>query len=29
MSLDLILGGTMAVGLFAFFLFALLRPEKF
>lgn len=29
MSLDLTLGAALAVGLFVFFLFALLRPEKF
>jgi K+-transporting ATPase KdpF subunit len=29
MSLDLMLGAVLAVGLFSFFLFALLRPEKF
>lgn len=29
MSLDLVLGAVLAVGLFAYFLVALLRPENF
>jgi K+-transporting ATPase KdpF subunit len=29
MSFDLILGGTIAVGMLVYLVFALLRPEKF
>ena len=29
MTLDIILGGVVTVGLFAYLIFALLRPEKF
>lgn len=29
MTLDYILGGAVTVGLFAYLVFALLRPEKF
>jgi K+-transporting ATPase KdpF subunit len=29
MSFDLILGGVIAVGMLAYLVFALLRPEKF
>ena len=29
MTLDIILGGAVTVGLFAYLVFALLRPEKF
>ena len=29
MSFDLILGGAIAVGMFLYLVFALLRPEKF